>query len=113
CTLRRRRHPRKNARGRSVLFGGLRRIPQLPSPPAPLPQAGEGRIRLRFGRPAPHAHLSSRGAATPHLAVHRRRQRPRDPPHTPRHARNSHAAASSATAVSHGGRGDGGRFRRS
>ena len=41
-------HP---CRGRGV--GGdrwLRRTPRLPSPPAPLPQAGEGRIRLRFGR---------------------------------------------------------------
>ena len=33
-----------------VWFGRLRRMPRLPSPPAPLPQAGEGRIRSRFGR---------------------------------------------------------------
>ncbi|CAA9370145.1 MAG: hypothetical protein AVDCRST_MAG89-4523 [uncultured Gemmatimonadetes bacterium] len=31
-------------------FEGRRRMPRPPSPPAPLPQAGEGRIRSHFDR---------------------------------------------------------------
>jgi hypothetical protein len=35
-------------------------MPRLPSPPAPVPQAGEGRIRSRSGRlGAPDSHVQS------------------------------------------------------
>jgi hypothetical protein len=61
-------------------------MPRLPSPPAPLPQAGEGRIRSRIGRcRAPECHPD--GAATPDRPLRCRSQRPRDPPHIPRGAR--------------------------
>jgi hypothetical protein len=43
--------PRCRTLRTSVALRRLRRSPRLPSPPTPLPQAGEGRIRLRVGWP--------------------------------------------------------------
>ena len=53
-------------------FDTGRRMPRLPSPPAPFPQAGEGRIRLRFGRcryASKWVWLGGRAKAGPRLRV--------------------------------------------